>query len=136
MIASEPSPSTPSPREARLALREAYAACRQGTYALFDDLEEEDFRRQPDPAFSPAGWHLGHIAYTEAKWLLCHCAGEPLPYPEFRVTFDVDGLPKPERGPKLPPKDEVVDYAQDIRGRIISQLDEEAFVGVVEVDIE
>jgi ergothioneine biosynthesis protein EgtB len=127
LTASEPSPSTPSPREARLALGEAYAACRAGTYALFDDLAEDGFRTQPHPEFSPPGWHLGHVAYTEAKWLLCHCAGEPLPYPELGVTFDVDGLPKPERGPRLPPKDEVVDYAQDIRDRVISQLDEAAF---------
>jgi len=104
-------------------LAEAYTVCRAGTYALIDDLGEEEFRRQPDPEFSPAGWHLGHIAYTEANWLLCRCAGEPLPYPEFRTTFDVNGLPKPERGAKLPPKDEVIDYAQDIRARIQGQLD-------------
>lgn len=100
--------------------------CRAGTYALFDDLAEDDFRSQPHPAFSPPGWHLGHVAYTEAQWLLCHCAGEPLPHPEYRTAFDVDGLAKPERAAKLPPKDEVVDYAQDIRERIIAQLDEEA----------
>ena len=117
----------PSPRDARLALREAYAACRAGTYALFDDLAEDEFRIQPHPEFSPPGWHLGHVAYTEARWLLCHCAGEPLPHPEYRVTFDVNGLPKPERSAKLPPKDEVVDYAQDIRERIIGQLDAATF---------
>lgn len=127
MTASALSPSTPSPPDAHLALREAYLACRAGTYALFEDLADDDFRTQPHPEFSPPGWHLGHVAYTEAMWLLCHCAGEPLPYPELKTTFDVDGLAKPERASKLPPKDEVVDYAQDIRARIIGQLDEEVF---------
>ena len=125
MTASEPSPSAPSPPESRTALAGAFAACRAGTYALFDDLAEDEFRHQPDPEFSPAGWHLGHIAYTEAQWLLCHCAGEPLPHPEFRTTFDVNGLPKPERGSKLPPKDEVIEYAEDIRGRILGRLGDE-----------
>jgi len=105
---------------------EAFARCRAGTYALFGDLAEAEFRAQPHPAFSPPGWHLGHIAYTEALWLLCHCAGEPMPFPEYRTTFDVEGLAKPERASKLPPKDEVVGYAEGIRGRIAERLDPEA----------
>jgi len=127
LTAAAASPSTPSPPDAHLALRDAYLACRAGTYALFEDLGEAEFRTQPHPEFSPPGWHLGHIAYTEAMWLLCHCAGEPLPYPELKITFDVDGLAKPERSAKLPPKDEVVDYAEDIRMRILGRLDGETF---------
>lgn len=111
-------PSThPSAADGRPALRAAFAACRAGTEALFADLGDADFRRQPHADFSPPGWHLGHIAYTEAKWLLCHAAGEPLPRPELRETFDVDGLAKAKRGAALPDKPAVLDYAASIRDR-------------------
>ena len=128
MTASEPSPSTPSPREAHLALRDAYATCRAGTYALVDDLAEDDFRTQPHPEFSPAPAGIwGHIAYTEAKWAALSLRGR---------AAAISGIPchlrrrwpaqAPSGGRKLPPKDEVIDYVQDIRGRTIGQLDEAA----------
>ena len=130
MTPDDPSRSTSSPpeaktREARARLRSAFNDCRTGTIALIEDLADADFRSQPHPDFSPAGWHLGHVAYTEAKWLICHLNDAPLPRPEMRQTFDVDGLPKAERSKRLPPKDAVLDYAHDIRGRIWHGFDDE-----------
>jgi ergothioneine biosynthesis protein EgtB len=119
---NEPSVSTHSPPDRRAALETAFAHCRAGTYALFADLDEEAFRRQPHPDFSPAGWHLGHVAYTEAIWLVCRCAGEALPAPQWKQTFDVNGLPKHERTNKLPAKSTVVDYAEEIRERTFDYL--------------
>lgn len=123
MTQNASSRSTQSTPEDHGALRSAYSACRQGTEALFADLDDETFRRQPHPDFSPAGWHLGHIAYTEAKWLLCHAGGEDLPHPELKQTFDVAGLPKSERGESLPDKPAVLDYAAEIRERTWGRLD-------------
>jgi ergothioneine biosynthesis protein EgtB len=122
LTANELLASTPSPPDRRAALEAAFAHCRAGTYALFADLDEDEFRRQPHPDFSPAGWHLGHIAYTEAVWLVCHCAGEFLPAPQWKETFDVNGLPKHERADNLPAKATVVGYAEEIRERTLEYL--------------
>ncbi|MHA1536246.1 MAG: SUMF1/EgtB/PvdO family nonheme iron enzyme [Alphaproteobacteria bacterium] len=122
MTANDQSLSTHSPPDRRAAIEAAFAHCRAGTYALFADFGEEEFRRQPHPDFSPAGWHLGHVAYTEAVWLICRCAGEALPAPQWKQTFDVNGLPKAERGGKLPAKAAVIDYAEEIRERTLDYL--------------
>ena len=52
---------------------------------------------QAHPDFSPVGWHLGHIAFTEALWILEHLAGQPNPLAEHRLLFAADGLPKSAR---------------------------------------
>ena len=122
MTANELSASTPSPPDRRAALEAAFAHCRAGTYALFADLDEDEFRRQPHPDFSPAGWHLGHIAYTEAVWLAGHGAGEALLAPRWKRVFDVDGLPRHQRAENLPAKAAVVGYAEEIRERTLNYL--------------
>ena len=43
---------------------------------------EEFWLEQPAPAYSPIGWHLGHIAGQQERWLL---PGEPARYGS---TFD------------------------------------------------
>ena len=40
--------------------------CRQKNLDLFATITDELFCQQAHPDFSPIGWHLGHIAYTEA----------------------------------------------------------------------
>lgn len=103
-------------------MRKAFEACRAGTLALYDDVDDRVFRTQVHPDFSPIGWHLGHLAYVEANWLVVHCGGEALPAPELEYTFDVDGLPKPERV-AVPPKDEVLSYAAAVRERMMDCLE-------------
>ncbi|MBV8887776.1 MAG: DinB family protein, partial [Chroococcidiopsidaceae cyanobacterium CP_BM_RX_35] len=49
--------------------------CRIGTLALFEGVDDATFCRQAHLDFSPVGWHLGHIAYTESLWLLERSAG-------------------------------------------------------------
>ena len=122
MTENELSASTQSPPDRRASIEAAFAHCRAGTYALFADLDEDEFRRQPHPDFSPAGWHLGHVAYTEAVWLVCHLAGEQLPAPQWKQTFDVNGLPKHQRTNNLPAKAAVVGYAEEIRDRTLEYL--------------
>ncbi|MCZ7685228.1 MAG: hypothetical protein M5U28_43220 [Sandaracinaceae bacterium] len=32
---------------------------------------------EPEPAeHSPIGWHLGHVGFTEAQWILLRCGGD------------------------------------------------------------
>lgn len=106
----------------RPMLRDAFVDCRAQTLALFAGLTDRQFREQIHPGYSPLGWHLGHIAYTEGHWLVHTCGGEPLPFPELERTFHVEGLAKHERT-GIPPFDEVADYAAAVRGQMLDCLD-------------
>ena len=102
-----------------------FAELRESTLALFEDVDDVEFRRQLHPDFSPVGWHLGHVAYTEAAWILRKAAGRDLPRPELEHTFHVDGLAKAERH-GIPGFDEVTDYASEIRTKVLEWFAEGA----------
>src|SRR5574338_10327 len=104
MTAAE-SACLPSPADRGDWFRAAYAACRAGTLAQLDGLDDRALRAQVHPDFSPLGWHFGHIVYTEGLWLLRE-AGEAPPRPELAKLFDVAALPKHLRG-NLPGRDEL-----------------------------
>jgi iron(II)-dependent oxidoreductase len=92
-------------------------ACRAATLALFRRVDPALFRRQLHPNYSPLGWHLGHIAFTEALWLL---AGEATS-PEFARAFAVDGLAKAERG-AIPEPEAIFDYVARVRQALLVRL--------------
>ena len=79
----------------RTALAADLRACRAATLALFQEIAPELFRRQLHTLYSPLGWHLGHIAYTEARWL--HGEDNTMTTSDLRHAFAVDGLAKSER---------------------------------------
>ncbi|MEJ2060567.1 MAG: SUMF1/EgtB/PvdO family nonheme iron enzyme [Gammaproteobacteria bacterium] len=72
--------------------------------SLVEPLDDADYRTQYHPDLSPIGWHLGHCAFIENYWLLERVCGDD------RLTHDKHGfyfpenIPKPQRGPGLPPK--------------------------------
>jgi gamma-glutamyl hercynylcysteine S-oxide synthase len=103
------------------AIYEAMQQCRIGTLALFEGIDNTSFCKQAHPEFSPAGWHLGHIAYTEALWILERCAGLPPLFPEYRQLLSADGLPKGDRK-KLPPLSNICDYLDTVRSQVLSYL--------------
>lgn len=96
---------------------------RRLTLALFEPIEQATFCQQAHGDFSPIGWHLGHVGYTESLWLLEKLAGEPGPAPEYRQLFAADGLPKHERQ-HLPDKSTVLAYLAAIRSRVEAYLAE------------
>ncbi|MEM8806019.1 MAG: SUMF1/EgtB/PvdO family nonheme iron enzyme [Cyanobacteria bacterium P01_G01_bin.38] len=102
-------------------LRQAFQQCRQGTLALVHDLGESPFRQQAHPDFSPIGWHLGHIAFTESLWILEHLAQQPCLFPQYRKLFAADGLPKAERQ-NLPGLDEIQSFLATVRHRVDAYL--------------
>jgi len=97
-------------------------ACRSSTLALFHTIDYETFCQQAHPDFSPIGWHLGHIAYTESLWLLEHSAGLPPQFPPYRRLFAADSLPKTERV-YLPDLAEVQAYLQTVRNAVFAYLE-------------
>ncbi|MFI4986490.1 MAG: SUMF1/EgtB/PvdO family nonheme iron enzyme [Alphaproteobacteria bacterium] len=101
-------------------MRPALAACRAATLARTADLDDAALRAQPDPDFSPIGWHLGHIAYTEALWL----APGADPHPEWQTLFRQDGMPKAARR-QLPSHAALEDYLAAVRSLVLARLDGE-----------
>ena len=96
--------------------------CRRGTFKLFTDIDYDTFCRQAHPDFSPVGWHLGHIAYTEDLWLLQRCAGLKPVFPEYHQLFAADILPKKQRV-FLPTLPEVELYLDAVRKKVLDYLE-------------
>jgi iron(II)-dependent oxidoreductase len=96
--------------------------CRRGTFKLFTDIDYDTFCRQAHPDFSPVGWHLGHIAYTEDLWLLQRCAGLKPVFPEYHQLFAADILPKKQRV-FLPTLPEVECYLDAVRKKVLDYLE-------------
>ena len=111
------------PEAPHATLRQDFTDCRETTLALFAGVGDDAFRHSIDPAFSPIGWHLGHIVYTEAMWLIRECSGKPLPFPELEPLFAVDGLEKKDRG-NIPGVQEVLAYAEAVRTQMLECLDD------------
>ena len=120
--ARERSPSFHSLQDCRQQIKQQMEACRLATLALFQAVDYETFCQQAHPDFSPIGWHLGHIAYTEALWLLEHLAGLPPQHPQYRRLFAADTLPKAERV-YLPTLADVQVYLSTVRDATFASLE-------------
>ena len=102
----------------------ALQQCRQNTLDLIGILTEVNnsiFFQQAHPEFSPIGWHFGHIAFTEAYWILEHLANLPPSFIEYHRLFAADGLPKHERQ-NLPSVETIKDYLHNIRTKTLDYL--------------
>ncbi len=92
--------------------------CRRVTFELFSGMNYDTFCRQIHPDFSPVGWHLGHIAYTEDLWLLQKCGKLQPVFPKYHKLFAADILPKQERV-YLPSIPEVELYLDTVRKKVL-----------------
>ncbi len=86
---------------------------RQQTLALIQEVPDAALCAQPHPLYSPVGWHVGHIGFTEALWLL-QAPNHPALSDRHRYWFAADGRPKPERT-QLPTRSELLTYLEEIR---------------------
>ncbi|GAB4277213.1 MAG: ergothioneine biosynthesis protein EgtB [Oscillatoriaceae cyanobacterium] len=105
----------------RDAIASALSSIRDRTLQLFEGINDDHFRYQFHPDFSPIGWHLGHIGYTEALWFLQHLKGDPPIFPQYQQLFSQAGLPKHLRV-HLPPFPEVCQYLEKIRVKVWDYL--------------
>ena len=102
-----------------MLLAESLKSCRTETLALFTTVEDAIFCRHLHPEFSPVGWHLGHIAFTEAYWILEKLQGFKPIFAEYRRLFAADGLPKRQ---KLPSFQTIQEYLQVVRDQVLDYL--------------
>lgn len=110
--------SIPSPRQSIL---ETLQEVRQDTLNLLNQTNDFCFFNQAHPDFSPIGWHFGHIAFTEAYWILEYLAGMPTIFGEYQRLFAADGLPKSERQ-NLPEMEVIEDYLTIVRSKVLDYL--------------
>lgn len=103
-------------------IRTALQQCRSRTLKLFEKIDDTTFYQQIHPDFSPIGWHLGHIGYTEALWLLEFSAQYPPLFPQYRQLYAADGLPKKERV-KLPTPAQTREQLEIIREKVLKHLE-------------
>lgn len=100
----------------------AFEACRRQTLDLVADIQPALLKQQAHLDFSPVGWHLGHIAYTEALWIAEYSTNQLGPFPlQYQQLFSADGLPKEERE-NLPDLEEILDYLKQVRENTLHHL--------------
>ena len=105
----------------RKTIATALTQTRRYTINLFDQIDESCFFPQAHPEFSPIGWHFGHIAFTEAYWILKYLADlAPIVLEDGRL-FTADGLPKQERQ-HLPSRSAIAEYLQTVRTKTLDYL--------------
>jgi len=103
------------------AIAIAIKRVRNHTLDLLAEIDESWFCSQAHPDFSPIGWHFGHIAFTEAYWILEYLAGLPPSHPQYNRLFAADGLPKQERQ-SLPNITVIQDYLSQTRAKVLDYL--------------
>ncbi|MDX1976253.1 MAG: SUMF1/EgtB/PvdO family nonheme iron enzyme [Pseudanabaenaceae cyanobacterium bins.68] len=102
-----------------VVLQDQLDQVRHHTLNLFaSETAAQIFNLQVDPEFSPIGWHLGHIAYTEALWLL---PDAPHLSQAYQAYFMNDFGDKHLRT-KLPPLPEIIEYSQLVRQQVLDFL--------------
>ncbi|AIE74842.1 hypothetical protein D082_23140 [Synechocystis sp. PCC 6714] len=91
--------------------------CRVETIRLLHRIPPALGDRQWHPDFSPIDWHFGHIAFTEALWLLPEQEREKFHPPAYQKLFRADGLAKSERC-ALPGRDAIEQYLGAVRAAV------------------
>ena len=95
--------------------------CRHKTLDLLAEIDAPTFTQQAHPDFSPIGWHFGHIAYTEAYWILEQLAKQSPVFTQYHRLFAADGLPKAERQ-NLPSVRSIQNYLTEVRSQVLAYL--------------
>jgi iron(II)-dependent oxidoreductase len=93
-------------------------AQRAATLAFVEGFDDDDLRAQPHPELSPIGWHLGHVAFTEASWILGRCAGDESLVTPYLRAWAQGATPKHERVHQ-PSKDTLLGYLAQVRERVL-----------------
>ena len=78
---------------------------------MIEPLNDHDYRTQFHHELSPLGWHLGHCLYIENYWLREVLNNDDQLTKIQNQLYIPEESPKPERGGKLPAKDELIKTA-------------------------
>jgi iron(II)-dependent oxidoreductase len=90
--------------------------------ALVEGQDDNVCRSQYHPDLSPLGWHLGHCVYTETYWLQEVVAGDHTHSAPQLTLYTPALTPRPQRGPQLPPRDALLDWAAGLQSDNLMRL--------------
>jgi iron(II)-dependent oxidoreductase len=93
---------------------------RARTLAWVLPLDDDAWCAWPDADFSPIAWHLGHLAFTEASWVLERLLGDARLSAPYATRFAQDGRPKHERARGFD-RTELLDYLATVRAAVREQ---------------
>ncbi|MGD8999898.1 MAG: SUMF1/EgtB/PvdO family nonheme iron enzyme [Granulosicoccaceae bacterium] len=77
-------------------------------------LDDNDYRKQYHTDLSPLGWHIGHCAFIESYWLREIVLGDNRITRPLHYLYFPENIPKPERGPALPPQAEHLEWCKTL----------------------
>jgi len=83
--------------------------------ALVEDVDETSLRKQYHSDLSPLGWHLGHCIFIECLWLHEKIRGDNSVTQPITDFYTPPYTPKSERGKLLPPKNDLLAWAQELQ---------------------
>lgn len=128
---SDPTGALPGGGEAALRrlLADELSRSRAATLRLLEGIDDALSRATFDPALSPLGWHLGHVAWQEEWWVLRRSAGQPPIDPALDGLYDAFRSGKRTRGARLPPLAAIRAYAERVRERSLAFLERARFEG-------
>src|SRR4051812_39105803 len=95
----------------RSSLAAELLSARRYLMAALGETTGERWSSRADPVYSPMGWHVGHIAAVQARWLL------PGEEPRFGGFFDPAQTPKPQRT-QLPSPQELKAWLEEVLARV------------------
>lgn len=89
---------------------------------LAEPLDEDSYRRQFHPDLSALGWHLGHCTFTECYWLQAIVQGDDRYTAPVADLYTPPRTPKPERGQRIPPLPELLQWVQALQSENLDTL--------------
>jgi gamma-glutamyl hercynylcysteine S-oxide synthase len=90
--------------------------------ALVEGYDDSVCRSQYHPDLSPLGWHLGHCVYIETYWLQEVVGGDAAHSAPYRTLYTPEMTPRLQRGPQLPPRDALINWAADLQSDNLMRL--------------
>ncbi|KAB7623169.1 SUMF1/EgtB/PvdO family nonheme iron enzyme [Alkalilimnicola sp. S0819] len=115
---------------AETASRECWLAelarCQQALRQAVQDTDEDGMRAREHPDLSPLGWHLGHCCFIELYWLEERVLKDTRRSRPLYGLYFPERAPKAERAPQLPPREELLGWAEAVQGGTLARLQAQA----------
>ncbi len=88
---------------------------RQRQLALFSDVEGDQLLGPQQHHIEPPIWEMGHVAWFQEYWILRHLDGRGAVWPAGDAIYDAFNVSYKLRwSHAYPPRDEVLDYADEV----------------------
>ena len=102
------------------------ADARARTLELVADLSDEQLMGPRLSIVNPLRWEIGHVAWFQEHWVLCHAAGRPPLRADGDSLYDSAAIAHDTRWDlPLPGRGETLAYLTEIRDRVLARLDAE-----------